>query len=343
MRHTLPEVNMFSDFRNRITRLLVGEYLGLLLVLALLVAFFGAQTQYFLTVPTLTAIINQIPALTLVAVGMTFVLITGGIDLAVGAVLAFTASVLGVLIVQHDVSIWLAVPAAVLAGGCCGLISGSVSVCAGLPSFIVSLGVLQITRGLGYVLTESTSVYLDQSTGIQFIGGRIADIGVSPAFLFAFGLVLVSQFVLHRTLFGRYCMAIGFNETVVRLSGVNTAWIRIGAFVVCGALAGAAGVVETSRLSTVDPNAAIGFELSAIAAAVIGGTSLMGGRGSMINTFLGVLIIAVLQTGLIQMGVSEGAKYVTTGCVIVVAVLLDASRDRVSSLTQHFLGDRFRR
>jgi ribose transport system permease protein len=334
---------MSSDFRNRLTRLLVGEYLGLLAVLVLLVAFFATQTQYFFTVPTLTAIINQIPALTLVAVGMTFVLITGGIDLAVGAVLAFSASVLGVLIVQHGASIWLAVPAAVLAGACCGMISGAVSVCAGIPSFIVSLGVLQITRGLGYVLTDSTSIYVDQSTGIQFIGGRIAGAGVSPAFLFAFGAVLVSQFVLHRTLFGRYCMAIGFNETVVRLSGVNTSRTRIGAFVLCGALAGAAGVIETSRLSTVDPNAAIGFELSAIAAAVIGGTSLMGGRGSMINTFFGVLIIAVLQTGLIQMGVSEGAKYITTGCVIVVAVLLDASRAKISTLMRHFFGDFFPR
>lgn len=328
---------MSSDFRNRISRLLVGEYPGLLAVLGLLVAFFGAQTQYFFTVPTLTAIINQIPALTLVAVGMTFVLITGGIDLAVGAVLAFSASVLGMLLVQHDMTIWLAVPAAVLAGACCGLISGAVSVCAGIPSFIVSLGVLQMTRGLGYVLTDSTSIYVDKSTGIQFIGARIAGVGVSPAFVFAFGAVLVSQFVLHRTLFGRYCMAIGFNETVVRLSGVNTARTRIGAFGLCGALAGAAGVIETSRLSTVDPNAAIGFELSAIAASVIGGTSLMGGRGSMINTFLGVLIIAVLQAGLIQMGVSEGAKYITTGCVIVVAVLLDASRARINRLMRRLI------
>ncbi|MEO2013553.1 MAG: ABC transporter permease [Fuerstiella sp.] len=330
---------MPSHFRNRLTRLLVGEYLGLLAVLALLVAFFGTQTPYFFTVPTLTAIVNQIPALTLVAVGMTFVLITGGIDLAVGSVLACSASVLGVLMVEHGVSLWMAVPATILAGACCGLISGAVSVLAGIPSFIVSLGVLQITRGLAYLLTDSTSIYVDQSTGIQFIGGRIAGFGVSPAFLFAFSVVLVSQFALHRTLFGRYCMAIGFNETVVRLSGVNTARIRIGAFVLCGALAAAAGIVETSRLSAVDPNAAIGFELSAIAAAVIGGTSLMGGRGSMTNTFLGVLIIAVLQTGLIQMGVSEGAKYITTGCVIVVAVLLDASRTKFSGVMRHFFGD----
>jgi ribose transport system permease protein len=171
-------------------------------------------------------------------------------------------------------------------------------------------------------------VFIDRSTGIAAIGERIGGLGVSPAFLFALATVGVSQFVLHRTLFGRYCMAIGFNETVVRYSGVGTRWPRIAAFVVCGALAAAAGVIETSRISVVDPNAAIGFELSAIAAAVIGGTSLMGGRGSMINTFFGVLIIAVLQSGLVQMNVSEGAKYVTTGSVIVLAVLLDASRTK---------------
>ncbi|MEQ9412073.1 MAG: ABC transporter permease [Fuerstiella sp.] len=310
-------------------RVLSGDYPGLVAVLALLIAFFGTRSPYFFSVATLTAILNQIPALTFVAVGMTFVLITGGIDLAVGSVLAFSASVLGVLMVDHDLSLWLAVPITIVAGGVCGLLTGSVSVLAGIPSFIVSLGMLQMARGLAYVLTESTSIFIDRSTGIQWIGGRVTGLGMSPAFVAGIVVVGISQLVLHRTLFGRYSLAVGFNETVVRYSGVDTRWPRIGAFVVCGALAAAAGVIETSRLSAVDPNGAIGFELSAIAAAVIGGTSLMGGRGSMVNTFFGVLMMAVLQTGLIQLGVSEGAKYITTGCVIVLAVLLDAMRTRL--------------
>ncbi|APZ94424.1 ABC transporter permease [Fuerstiella marisgermanici] len=331
---------MLRPHKSHLKSILIGEHLGLLIVLGMLVAFFGVKTDHFFSVPTLKAIVNQIPALTLVSVGMTFVLITGGIDLAVGSVLAFSAAVLGVLMVNHELSIWMAVPLAIVVGGICGLISGGISVLAGIPSFIVSLGVLQVARGLTYLLTESRSMFIVRGTGMAFIGERIGALGVSPAFLFALAAVGVSQFVLHRTVFGRYSMAIGFNETVVRYSGVETKWIRIGAFVVSGALAAAAGVIETSRISVVDPNAAIGFELLAIAAAVIGGTSLMGGRGSMINTFFGVLIIAVLQSGLVQMNVSEGAKYVTTGSVIVLAVLLDASRSRLRDAVARLRGRR---
>ncbi len=207
---------------------MAGEYLGMLLVLLALAAVFGSRSDRFLTLATLTTLVNQVPALTMVAVGMTFVLITGGIDLSVGSVIALSA-----------------------------------------------------------------------------------------------------QIVLRRTLFGRYCTAIGFNETVVKYSGIDPRWTRIAAFVVCGSLAGVAGVIETSRLASADSNAAIGFELSAIAAAVIGGTSLMGGRGSIINTFFGVLIIAVLQAGLAHLGVREGTKGMITGSVIVAAVLLDASRGRL--------------
>lgn len=330
-----------TEMRSSSTRpVFVAEYFGLLCVLTALVAFFGLKSNYFLSLQTLTAVVNQIPALTLVATGMTFVLISGGIDLSVGSVLALSSSVLGTLMVTYRFPMTLAVPAAILMGTLCGLVSGSVSVLAAIPSFIVSLGVLQIARGMSYVLTDSTSIYISKSTGIQFVGERITGLGISPAFLFAIGVVAVSQFVLHRTLFGRYCQAIGHNETVVRFSGIDTRWTRIGAFAVCGALAAVAGFVETSRLSAVDPNAAIGFELNAIAAAVIGGTSLMGGRGSMINTFIGVLIIAVLQAGLIQIGASEGAKYITTGCAIVLAVLLDASRARIGRFAQRRLEQR---
>ncbi|MCA9085807.1 MAG: ABC transporter permease [Planctomycetaceae bacterium] len=340
MASSTPESSPTNSARTRPLwqRFVVGEHTALVIVLGLLIAFFGSQSRYFLSTATLTAVINQIPALTLVAIGMTFVLITGGIDLSVGSLLALSSSTLAVLIVQHSWSIWLAVPAALMCGGLCGLVNGSVSVLAGIPSFIVSLGVLQVARGLAYVLTDSTLLYIDVRSGIQSIGRSLPGLKVSPAFLTAIVTVLAGQFVLHRTLFGRYSMAIGFNETVVKLSGVNTRRVRIGAFVLSGVLAAAAGVVEASRLSAGDPNGAIGFELYAIAAAVIGGTSLMGGRGSMINTLLGVLIIAVLQTGLIQLGISEGAKYITTGCVIVVAVLLDASRERLQRLTRQLFG-----
>ncbi|MEZ6059657.1 MAG: ABC transporter permease [Planctomycetaceae bacterium] len=305
----------------------VGEYIGMLLVLGTLAAVFGSLSDRFLTLPTLTTLVNQIPALTMVAVGMTFVLITGGIDLSVGSVTALCASVVGVLMVDRGWSVWSAVPVGILAGAICGLINGSVSVLAGIPSFIVTLGVLEIARGAARLITDSQTKFI--GAAIAPIGARIDGLGVSPAFIAAAIGVLCAQVVLRRTLFGRYCTAIGFNETVVKYSGIDPRWTRIAAFIVCGSLAGAAGVIEASRLEVADSNAAIGFELSAIAAAVIGGTSLMGGRGSMINTFFGVLIIAVLQTGLAHLGVREGTKGMITGSVIVAAVLLDATRGRL--------------
>lgn len=151
---------------------------------------------------------------------------------------------------------------------------------------------------------------------------------LSPAFLLAIAAVAVGQFLLVRTVFGRYCVAIGTNEEAVRMSGIRTAPYSIAVFAISGLLCGMAGLAQTSRLSSADPNAGIGIELSAIAACVIGGTSLMGGRGSVVSSFIGVLIIAVLQTGLAQVGVSDANKQIITGAVIVVAVLLDAIRTR---------------
>jgi ribose transport system permease protein len=161
------------------------------------------------------------------------------------------------------------------------------------------------------------------------IGEPIAGILLlSPAFLIAIMAVIGGQFLLSRTVFGRYCVAIGTNAEAVRMSGIRSAPYSISVFVICGMLCGLAGLTHTSRLSTADPNAAIGIELAAIAACVIGGTSLMGGRGNVINSFLGVLIIAVLQTGLAQIGASDPMKQIVTGSVIVIAVILDAVRSR---------------
>lgn len=155
-------------------------------------------------------------------------------------------------------------------------------------------------------------------------------LGLSPAFLVALLLVGVGQVVLSRTVFGRYMVAIGTNEEAVRLSGIDPRPIKVAVFVIAGCLAGLGGVFHVAHLGTADPNAGIALELSAIAAVVIGGTSLMGGRGSVINSFFGVLIIAVLQTGLAQIGASEPTKRIVTGMVIIAAVIADVYRNRFS-------------
>ncbi|MHC4876826.1 MAG: ABC transporter permease [Planctomycetota bacterium] len=302
------------------------QYAGLLGVLLLLIAVFSLTSRNFLQARTFATIANQIPDLTCIAVGMTLVLIIGGIDLSVGAVLAMSSAVLGVLMIDRSWSLESATVVCVLAGGLCGLFNGVVSVGAKIPSFIVTLGMLEMARGAAKLLTRSQTKYIGKP--VEAIGEPIAGIAVSPAFLLAVAAVLVAQFVLTRTVFGRYIVAIGSNAEAVRMSGIRVAPYSISVFVISGLLCGVAGLIQTSRLSSADPNAAVGLELSAIAACVIGGTSLMGGRGNVINSFLGVLIIRVLQTGLAHLGTSDAMKQLITGGVIVVAVLFDAIRQR---------------
>jgi len=302
------------------------QHIGLLGVLLLLVAVFSMLSENFLQTSTFVTIANQIPDLTLIAVGMTLVLVVGGIDLSVGSVLALSAAVLGTLMAERQWALWQAIPFCILAGAACGLFNGSVSVLAKIPSFIVTLGMLEIARGATKLVMNSETKYIGSE--VEVVGEPIAGILISPAFLMALAAVIVGQFVLSRTVFGRYCVAIGTNAEAVRMSGIRAAPYSIAVFVICGMLCGLAGLTHTARLSTADPNAAVGIELSAIAACVIGGTSLMGGRGSVVNSFLGVLIIRVLQTGLAQIGATDPMKQIITGSVIVIAVLFDAFRRR---------------
>jgi len=302
------------------------KYAGLVGVLGILVAVFSLGSKNFFQLATLISIANQIPDLTLVAVAMTVVLVVGGIDLSVGSVLALSSAVMGTFIVDFHWPLVASIPMAMLIGALCGLINGSISIGAKIPSFIVTLGMLEIARGATKTITNSQTKYI--GSVIEPIGEPLPWLMLSPAFLVALGAVVLGELLLTRTVFGRYCIAIGTNAEAVRMSGIRAAPYSISVFVLCGLLCGLAGVTQTARLAAVDPNAAMGIELSAIAACVIGGTSLMGGRGSVISSFFGVLIIAVLQTGLAQLGVSDANKQIITGVVIILAVLLDALRSR---------------
>lgn len=304
---------------------LVRGYLGLFGALAVMIGLFGLLSEHFLTLKTFSTIANQIPDLLVMAVGMTFVLIIGGIDLSVGSVLALAGSTVSIAVVKWG---WGPLPAAllgVLAAALCGVVTGAVTVAWRIPSFIVSLGVLEIARGLAYRLTDSRTEYIGETfawLSTPFV------LGISPAFLVAFACMIVAQVVLVKTVFGRYLIGIGTNEEAVRLAGIDPRPYKITVFVLVAALAGLAALFQVSRLEAADPNAGIGVELQVIAAVVIGGTSLMGGRGSVVSTFFGVLIIAVLEAGLAQIGTSEPTKRIITGAVIVLAVVLDTYRSR---------------
>jgi ribose transport system permease protein len=311
------------------------DYIGLLGALLGLVIFFGMQSEYFLSVLTFTTLANQIPSLTVIAVGMTFVLIIAGIDLSVGSVMALSGAVFGLAIMDMNLSLILASMLCLVTGLLCGAVNGLIVTRWGVPSFIVTLGMLEMARGGAYLVTDSQTKYI--GSAVEFVSAPLPLISLSPALLMAILVVIVAQLVLSRTVFGRRMIAVGTNEEAVRLSGIDVSKNKLAVFCIAGLLAGLGGLFHVGYLQSADPNAGIGLELSAIAAVVIGGTSLSGGKGSVINTFLGVLIIAVLQTGLAQIGASEPTKRVITGLVIIIAVIIDVYRNRSEGIAGYFL------
>lgn len=309
-----------------------ADYIGLLGVLLLEVIIFGVWQSTFFSGDTFFAIAADVPDTVIVAVGMTFVLIIAGIDLSVGSVLALSQAILGYCMVSMGLPLGIAIPACLATGVLCGSLNGLVSVRWVLPSFIVTLGMLEIARGATYFVTQSRTLYIGEDIGslsntIPFMAGMTWPVVISLA------TVAVGQIVLSRTVFGRYMIAIGTNEEAVRLSGINPAPVKFAVFVICGFCSALGGLIQASKMSSASPNAGVGFELTVIAAVVIGGTSLMGGRGSVVKSFLGVLIVAVLNAGLAQIGAPEYAKRFIIGIVIVLAVILDSYRNRKARLT----------
>jgi ribose transport system permease protein len=303
------------------------DYLGLGAALLVLLLVFGVSTDHFFSRTTFTTIANQVPAAVLVAVGMTFVLIVGGIDLSVGSVLGLAGAVLGACLGPLGLSWPWGLLAALGTGLLCGALSGALAVGLAVPSFIVTLGMMEIARGAAYTVSRSQTAYLGSQ--VEWIA-EASVAGLSLPALLAVGVAALGQLVLSRTVFGRYVVAIGTNEEAVRLAGIDPRPVKWAVFAASGLLAGLAAIVHSARLASADPNAGSGLELSAIAAVVVGGTSLMGGRGSVVHSLLGVVIIAVLGAGLAQMGAAEPVKRLITGCVIVAAVVVDRYRGRMS-------------
>jgi ribose transport system permease protein len=301
------------------------NYAGLIGALVLMCCLFAYLSENFLTLSTLGTLANDIPTLVVMAVGMTFILIVGGIDLSVGSVMALAASFLSMATVRWGWPVYLGSLLGLVVGALCGLVTGFISVHWRIPSFIVSLGVLEMARGAAYRVTDSRTEYI--GSAVDGISAPIF-LGMSPAFLTAIAVAVIGQLVLTKTVLGRQWIGIGTNEEAVRLSGINPRPAKVLVFVLMGLLSGLGALFQVSRLEAADPNGGVGMELQVIAAVVIGGTSLMGGRGSVTATFIGVLIISVLEAGLAQIGVSEPMKRIVTGLVIVAAVVLDTYRRR---------------
>jgi ribose transport system permease protein len=285
-------------------------------------------TPYFLTVSNLLNVAEQTSINALVAVGMTFVILSGGIDLSVGSIVALSGVVLGTAL-KGGQPIATALILALAVGLICGLINGSLISWGGLPPFIVTLGTMSIARGAALLYTEGRPVSGFDEPFRVLATGRV---GFLPAPVIVMAVVYaIAHFVLTRTTFGRYVYAIGGNEEATRLSGVSIRFHKTMIYGVSGLMSATAAVILTARLNSAQPIAGMMYELDAIAATVIGGTSLMGGDGSLGGTLVGALIMGVLRNGLNLLGVSSFLQQIVIGAVIVVAVLLDTvlkRRDR---------------
>lgn len=295
----------------------VGTLLGLLGLCLLL----WALTPHFLTVSNLLNVMEQTAINAVIAVGMTFVIISGGIDLSVGSLVALSGVLLASAL-QVPLPPGVAILVGLLAGAGCGLVNGALITRGRLPPFIATLGMMSVARGAALVFTEGRPISGFEAGFRWLATGRVMMVPV-PVLVTA-GVYLLGHFVLTRTRFGRYVYAIGGNEEATRLSGVSVRFHKSMVYALAGLMSAIAAVLLTARLNSAQPIAGMMYELDAIAATVIGGTSLMGGSGTLPGTLVGALIMGVLRNGLNLLGISSFLQQIVIGLVIIVAVLVDA-------------------
>lgn len=262
------------------------------------------------------------------ALGVTFVIITGGIDLSVGTVMTFSAVMSGVFITFWKLPLPLGILGGVAAGALCGLVNGVAIAKMKIPPFIATLGMMMVTTGLSLVISGTKPIYFNDTKEFRDIAMGSFLPGIPNAVLILFGLAVVSSLILSKTIMGRYNFALGSNEEATRLSGVNVNAWKIAIYTLCGGFCGMAGVIMASRLNSAQPSLGAGYELDAIAACVIGGTSLSGGEGTILGTVIGAFIMSVLTNGLRILSVPQEWQKVITGAILVLAVYMDIMRRR---------------
>jgi ribose transport system permease protein len=321
---TTQTAAMAADKRKEFTRSMI-QMAGMVPVLVVICILFALLTPNFLTQNNMVNVVRQASINIVLAAGMTFVILTGGIDLAVGSVLGFTA-VIAVVVSLIPGLDWAAVPAALLAGALVGVLTGMTVAYIGLPPFIVTLGTYTAIRGAAYLAAGGTTV-INSKIGFAWIGNGY--VGPVPwLVIIALLTIAISAFILHSTVLGVHVYAVGGNPQAARLTGIPVPFVLIFVYGVSGLLSGLGGVMSASRLYSAQGQLGIGYDLDAIAAVILGGTSFSGGIGTVFGTLIGALIIAVLNNGLTLMNVSFYWQLVIKGAVIVLAVMLDKLRTR---------------
>src|SRR4030081_1051492 len=295
---------------------------------------FSLASPNFLQFDNIVGILLATSVNGVLALGVTFVIITGGIDLSVGTVMTLSAVMTGVFVTVWHLPLPLGILAGLATGGLAGLVSGTIIARMKIPSFIATLGMLNVAKGLALVISGLKPIYFNDTPDFNraamgsVLGGIIPGLEIPNLVVVLFVSALVASLILSKTILGRYTFALGSNEEAARLSGVNVDVWKMAVFTVCGLFSGIAGVLIGARLNSAQPSLGQGYELDAIAAAVIGGTSLSGGEGSILGTVIGAFIISTLTNGLRILSVPQEWQTVVTGGIVLLAVYLDIVRRR---------------
>jgi ribose transport system permease protein len=306
------------------------QFLAFASLIAIFV-FFSIASSNFLNYSNVTAILFSTVVIGLLALGTTFVIITGGIDLSIGTGMALCGVISGELITKAGVPVLIGVIGAVLFGGLIGFINGFNVAVLGIPPFIATLAMMLVAQGLALVISNSTPIYFTDSPSYTSIStGHLFGVNFPNAVLVLAVAAVISAVVLNKTVLGRYTYSIGSNEEATALSGISTRRWKIVIYTIAGLFTGLAGVMISARLASAQPGTGLGYELQAIAAVVIGGTSLAGGKGSIVGTVIGALIISVLNNGLQIMSIPQEWQNVILGIVILFAVYADMARKRAT-------------
>lgn len=300
--------------------------------LIVLVIFFSFASSNFFQFSNIVGILLSTSVIGVLALGATFVIITGGIDLSVGTVMSLSAVMTGVFITVLGLPVPIGILGGILTGALCGSISGTAVAKFKIPPFIATLAMMMIAKGLALIISGTKPIYFNDSPSFSELSiGSISEkiipgFSIPNAVLIFFLAAIIGSIILTKTIIGRYNYAIGSNEEATRLSGVNVDKWKIIIYTITGAFVGIAGVLMAARLNSAQPALGMGYELEAIAAVVIGGTSLNGGKGTIIGTVIGALIMSVLTNGLRILSVPQEWQTVVVGCVILLAVYADILR-----------------
>ena len=300
--------------------------LGVLVPLVICTLLFYGVSHSFLSYNSVASMLRAMAFVGIIAVGQTWLMIAGEIDLSVGSVAGLCAVVSSWLMKYAGWPVEAGLAAGILLGCVAGLINGIVAVRFGIPAFIATLGMLYIARGFNYLLCKGYPIYPIPDSLKTF--GRAEPLGLSWAFVIFVGVVLIGDFCLRKTVFGRMVYATGGNKEVARIAGINTDWVKLSCYMLTGALAGVGGMLLMAQLNVGQPEIGVGWELDVIAAVVIGGVSLFGGIGTVTGTFLGLMIMQVVRSGLVVTGVNTHWQTVAVGVIMILAVGVDLLRRR---------------